>query len=142
MNSQSPDPATADHDDLDSRYGRTAGHRRRQKAIAWVAGALIAAVFVAWVVWVAFDGTSATVEARDVGHLVVDDRTVRVDYEVSMPPGTAAQCAVEAQNDTHAIVGWKIVDIDASERFTRAFSTTVITTETAVTGLIYQCWLV
>lgn len=137
----SPTTTPGEADALDSRYGRTRGHRRRDKAIGWGAGILITLVFVAWVVWVAFDGSGATIDVRDTGHSIIDDRQVRIDFEVSMPAGTSAQCALEAQNETHAIVGWKIIDIDASDRFTRPFSVTVTTTELAVTGLIYECWL-
>ncbi len=139
MTSQTSD--TGGTGTLDARYGRTPNRRRREKLAGWTVGSLITLVFVAWVVWVAFDGADATIDARDIGHSVIDERSVRVDFEVSMPAGTSARCAVEAQNNTHAIVGWKLIDIEASDRFTRAVSTTVHTTELAVTGLIYQCWL-
>jgi len=48
---------------------------------------------------------------------------------------------VQALNSTFAIVGWVIVDVAASSERTRTFTKTVRTTELAVTGLIYRCWL-
>jgi hypothetical protein len=38
-------------------------------------------------------------------------------------------------------VGWKVVDIPASDVATRGITETVRTTEQSVTGLIYRCWL-
>ena len=52
-----------------------------------------------------------------------------------------ATCALEVENEAHAIVGWKVVEIDASDRFTRSFTDTVRTSQPSVTGLIYRCWL-
>ena len=127
--------------ELDTRYGRTPQKRRRDIVIAWAGAIAVVLVFAAWVLWVAFDGTSATIEARDIGHKVLDDRTVSISYDVSMPPGTAAECALQVQDEAHSIVGWKVVEIGASELFTQAFTDTVRTTQRGVTGLIYQCWL-
>ena len=50
-------------------------------------------------------------------------------------------CALQAQNSTFAIVGWTIVDVPASDRRVRTLGADVRTTELAVTGLIYRCWL-
>lgn len=109
--------------------------------IAWAGAIAIVLTFAAWVIWVAFDGPGTTITARDIGHNVVDDRTVSISYEVTMPPGTAAECALQVQNEAHAIVGWKLVEIPPSERFTQSFTEIVRTTQLGVTGLIYQCWL-
>ena len=132
---------TAGSGELDARYGRTRQKRRRDLVIAWAGAIAIVIVFAAWVVWVAFDGTGSTIGSRDIGHRVIDDRTVSISYDVSMPPGTRATCALQVQNETHNIVGWKVVDIPASDAYTQAFTDTVRTTQLGVTGLIYRCWL-
>ncbi|HEU4808804.1 MAG TPA: DUF4307 domain-containing protein [Homoserinimonas sp.] len=136
-----PPGAGAGREGLDARYGRTGQKRRRDRTIAWVGAIAFVIVFAAWVVWVAFDGTGDTIGSRDIGHKVIDDRTVSISYDVSMPPGTTAKCALQVQNDTHNIVGWKVVDIPASDSYTQAFTDTVRTTQLGVTGLIYRCWL-
>ena len=47
----------------------------------------------------------------------------------------------QREDEAHAIVGWKIVDIPASKSTTRGFSDLVRSSELGVTGLIYRCWL-
>ena len=58
-----------------------------------------------------------------------------------MAPGTTASCALEALNEKYAVIGWKIVELPASSERTRSFTDVVRTSEPAVTGLIYRCWL-
>lgn len=128
--------------ELDARYGRTPGSRRRVLTIAIISGVLVAAVFVAWVVWAGLFASPAQFESNSTGTTVVSDREAIVKWEFTVPPGTAARCAVEAQNVEFRVVGWKIVDVPASAELTRTFSTTLRTTEQAVNGLIYRCWLV
>ncbi|MEY2848217.1 MAG: hypothetical protein RI885_882 [Actinomycetota bacterium] len=107
--------------------------------MAWVAASGVLIVVAAWVVWAGLDGLRTGVDVFDTGHSVVDERTVSVTWQVTMDPGTTARCAVEAQNEDHAIVGWKVVEIPASDLRTRSITERVTTTELAVTGLIHRC---
>jgi len=126
---------------LDQRYGRTPKRRARRRLIAWIAGIAAAVVVVAWVVWAGLDGTSATIGTQDTAHLVVDSRSVQVEFDLTLPRGDTASCVVQALNDKFAVVGWKVVDIPPSDLAIRSFSETVRTSELASTGLIYDCWL-
>jgi hypothetical protein len=123
------------------RYGRTPGNRRRNRLLAIAAAAVFAVVLVAWVVWAGLDGSSADLDAEDTSHSIIDAHSVSVGFNITMPRGDTASCALQAQNDGFAIVGWKIVDIPASKELTTEVTETVRTTELAVTGLIYRCWL-
>ena len=127
--------------ELDRRYGRTRGDARRTRLILIVAAAGFAVVLVGWLVWAGLLSPGADLEAVDTGHTVVDDSLVQVRYQLTVEPGETVSCAFQAQNSTFAIVGWKIVDVPASERRVRTLGTDVRTTELAVTGLIYRCWL-
>ena len=131
-----------DRPDLDARYGRTPGRRRAGRLLGWGTGVGIVAVFAAWLVWGgALTGASASFEATDLGFALDGDRAITVQWQFTVQPGTAASCAIEAQNEIHGVVGWKVVELPASQERTRRFTETVLTTEQAVTGLIYRCWL-
>ena len=126
---------------LAARYGRTPAKRSRDRLIYLVAGAVAAIVVIAWVLWAGFDQASGTLDAEDKGSTIVNDRTVRISYQVSMPVGQSASCALQVQNKAHGIVGWRIVPVPASTRYTTSYTRTVLSSERGVTGLIYRCWL-
>ncbi len=126
---------------LDARYGRTPEKKRRDRWIYLIAGVLCAVVVVTWVIWAGLDQAGSTLDAQDTGHQIVDDRTVSISYQLSMPVGRTASCALQVQNEAHAIVGWRIVKIPASTNYTTGYTETVRSSERGVTGLIYRCWL-
>lgn len=126
---------------IEARYGRTPDRRRRTRLLAVVAGAGVLVVVIAWVVWVGLFGAQGGLDTRDLGYVLDGPTSVQVRYEVSVDAGRTASCAVEALNSDFGIVGWKVVDLPASDRATREFRDTVTTSELAVTGLIYRCWL-
>ncbi|MEP6481520.1 MAG: DUF4307 domain-containing protein [Rhodoglobus sp.] len=132
---------TTPRTDLDARYGRTSSSRLRTRVIVIATAIAFTVVFTLWLVWGGLFGAPAQLQANDTGYTVVDDSTVKVTWELTVPPGTVTQCAVQALNSTFGIVGWKIVDVPASPLLTRDLSEAVRTTEPAVTGLIYRCWL-
>ncbi|WP_368499309.1 DUF4307 domain-containing protein [Herbiconiux sp. A18JL235] len=132
---------STDDDLLASRYGRTPGRRMRGRLIAGIAGAAVAVVIAAWVVWAGLDGTNSTIGTQDTAHRVIDDRSVEVSFDVTIPVGDTASCVVQALSEKFAVVGWKVIDIPASDRATQSFSELVRTSELATTGLIYDCWL-
>ncbi|OYX59416.1 MAG: hypothetical protein B7Y93_00200 [Micrococcales bacterium 32-70-13] len=126
---------------LDERYGRTAGAERRTRTAMIVAGVVFAVVFTAWVVWGGLSGTNAELETRELGYANVTDRSIDVRWEVSVEPGTAVSCAVQALNESFGIVGWKVVDLPPSTERTRVLVESLRTAERPVTGLPYRCWL-
>lgn len=126
---------------IEARYGRSPSRQRRTRLIAIVAGAGVLAVVISWVVWAGLLGPGASLGSRDLGYTVVADDAVEVRYEVTSDPGQTVSCALQALNSTFAIVGWKVIAIPPSEQGTRQFRETLRTSEPAVTGLIYRCWL-
>ena len=126
---------------LAQRYGRTPERARRSKLVGWVAAGGFAVVLGAWLWWGGVLETPSELQYRDIAHTVVSDAQVDVTYEVTTAPGQDVSCAVQALNSSFGIVGWVVVDIAPSEQWTRVFSTTLRTSETAVTGLLYECWL-
>jgi len=126
---------------LDERYGRTARSSWNNKAIGIVTAVGFTAVLGAWLWWGGVLETPSQLQYRDVAHTIVDETEVSVTYELTTAPGTEVTCAVQALSASYGIVGWQILDIPASERWTRVFDTTLRTSEPAVTGLLYECWL-
>ena len=127
--------------DLDARYGRSPKAKRNNRFIVVTVAIGFVAVFTAWLVWGGLLEAPAQFEAKDTGFEIVDDSTVTVRWQFNVPENTDARCAVQALNSTFAIVGWKVVDVPASDQRNRALSETIRTTEQAVSGLIYRCWL-
>ena len=126
---------------LDERYGRTARSAKTNRTLGVLAGIGFAVVLGAWLWWGGVLETPSQLQYRDVAHTIVDDTEVSVTYEITAAPGTEVSCAVHALNASYGIVGWRIVVIPAGERWTRVFDTTLRTSEPAVTGLLYECWL-
>jgi hypothetical protein len=132
-------PATSP--DIDERYGRTPRNRKRTRTFAWTAAAGFAVVLIAWLTWGGVLEGLDKVDVIDVGHTILSDSEIAVTFRITEDPGTDVRCALEAQNETYSVVGWKIVDIPASQQRTREFTEVVRTTEASATGLIYRCWL-
>jgi len=126
---------------LDERYGRTPRSRLRDRRVLWIVAAFFAVVLTAWVVWAGLDGAGPSIEARDTRHQIIDENSISVTFEVSMPAGTRSSCAVQALNESFTVVGWKIIDLAPSDEYTRSFTELLHTTELSNTGLIYRCWL-
>jgi hypothetical protein len=143
MSTEPPDVSKqlAEPSGIDARYGRTGIRRRRERIVLWGMAGLFVVVIGAWVIWAGLDSVKPTVDARDIAHTIVDEHSVSVTFEVSVPTGTATSCAVEALNESFTVVGWKVIDLPPSTQFSRTFTEVVRTSELSNTGLIYRCWL-
>ena len=129
-------------DELAERYGRTRTRRTRDRMLVIGAAIAFAIVLVAWVVWAGFDGQKPSVEATDTGHrLMNEERAVEVSWTLSVPPGNETACIVQALDEDFTVVGWRVVEIPASEQYLRTFTETVRVAREANTGLISSCWL-
>jgi hypothetical protein len=127
--------------DLDARYGRTPGRRRRAVVVAVVVGALVLATVVAWVIWVGLFSPQAAIDNQDVGYTHVGDSELAITEQVSADPGTRVTCSFEGLSEKFAVVGWKVVDLPASAQRTTTHTVTVRISEPAVNGTVGSCWL-
>jgi hypothetical protein len=126
---------------LDERYGRTPRSATRTRALFIATAAAFVVVFAAWLVWGGLLGAPAQLDVQDTGYTIVDDQRVDVRFAVTSEPNTPISCAVQSLNSTFGVIGWRIVALPLSEDRTRTFVEQVRTSEPAVTGLIYRCWL-
>jgi uncharacterized protein DUF4307 len=134
--------AEPETDALAARYGRTRTNRTRDRLLLVGGAVVVAIVLVAWVVWAGLDGRKPSVQATDTGHrLMNEQRAVEVSWTLSVPPGNETACIVEALDEDFTVVGWRVVEIPASEQHLRTFTETVRVAREANTGLISSCWL-
>ena len=122
------------------RYGPPPDPRRRRRAV--VALALLGAAGVALVIWLGLRMASAPVSWAQVGFSIAGAESVDVTYDVTRAdPSVPVQCRVEAQNRSHAQVGVVVVEVPPATADTVRRTTTVRTSEAAVTGFVGECWL-
>lgn len=130
------DPATQQA--LESRYG--SGRRRKldRRAAYGIAGALVAAGLA----FFAFSGwqNGQQVSWQDIGYTAESDRVLNVKFEVTAKTGTTVACAVEGINASKATVGWKVLEIPASDQLTHTVTTKLIVTNPAVAVTTRECW--
>ncbi len=125
-------------DMLDERYGRTRSTGRR-----WVRGAVAAlgALVVGLFVWMTVANSLDAVDVDTTGFEVVDEHSVVLSFQFTAPVGRAVACAIEAQDEEHGVVGWRVVELPPSEAHVRAFRETIPTTAAATTGFVNSCWV-
>ncbi|MFB7893865.1 DUF4307 domain-containing protein [Microbacterium sp. NPDC056044] len=125
-------------DMLDERYGR-----RRSPARGWIigVGVAVAVAAVGLFGWTTVQSSLNSVEANTTSFEVVDEHSVTLGFQISSPPGAAVACAIEAQDQEHGVVGWRVVELPASELHARAFREAIPTTALATTGFVNQCWV-
>ncbi|MEZ3159660.1 DUF4307 domain-containing protein [Microbacterium sp. BWT-B31] len=125
-------------DMLDERYGRTPSARTR-----WIVGIVIAVAVLAGsgVAWATWSNAANSVSATTTTFRVDGGRAVVVTYQATAPVGRAFACVIEAQDEEHGIVGWKVVEHEASDEHIQAFSESVPTVAQATTGLVNSCWV-
>lgn len=134
--------AEQETDALAARYGRTRTNRTRDRWLLIGAAVAFAVVLIAWVVWAGLDGQKPSVQATDTGHrLLNEERAVEVTWTLSVPPGNETACIVQAFDEDFTVVGWRVVEIPASDQYLRTFTERVRVAREANTGLISTCWL-
>ncbi|MBF0723839.1 DUF4307 domain-containing protein [Sanguibacter inulinus] len=104
----------------------------------------VAAVTVAVlsIAWVTMGPTASTVRGKDFGYSVKGPEAVDITFDVAKPKDSTVVCTVEALNENYAQVGTKEVTIGPAEVSEARYTTTIATTELAVTAVVDECVLV
>lgn len=120
------------------RYGPAPDPRRRRLVVAGLV--TLGVLGVAAAVWLGLASAAAPVHWSQVGFRIDGPDAVDVTFQVTRAdPSTPARCTVEAQNSAHGQVGVVEVEVPASADATVRLTTTVRTSEPAVTGLVTSC---
>lgn len=129
---------TSAGDHLNDRYGvSNSPSRRRWARLAIAAVATVFLAVVLWVAWVFVTGDP--VKANTLGYHHVSDTEVRVDFSVTMTPGTEARCGVEALNENRGQVGFTVAHIGPQTEYITTHSIVVTTQQDAVAGAVKTC---
>jgi hypothetical protein len=131
-----PGPTTQDM--LDERYGRGRSASRRWAIFGGLAAAVVAVVLFAWMT---VANSLNAVSAETTGFEVTSGHEVSLRFQVSAPAGRSIACALEAQDEQHGVVGWRVVEYPASDMPVRAFQESLPTAAEATTGLVNACWV-
>jgi Domain of unknown function (DUF4307) len=123
---------------LDDRYGRATPARRRIGLAIAIAIGTVAVLLLGWMV---ISSALDDVDADATGFEIIDDHSVTLDFQVTVPPGRAVACAIEAQDEEHGVVGWRVVEFSASEHPSSAYHEVIPTTALATTGFVNSCWV-
>ncbi len=105
----------------------------------WVIGGLGIGAGVALAVWFGLASSAGQITWQTYGYKVLDDRTVRVTFDVTRAGGAPLTCRVRALASDFGTVGTVAVPVPAAPRDTSRHTTTVRTTSRAVTGEVTGC---
>jgi hypothetical protein len=97
------------------------------------------AIGVALATWLGLANTLGQVTWTDTGYKVIDDRSVRVDFDVHRRAGQAVTCRVHALDQTFAVVGVVDVAVPATTQPSVHRQVVVRTASRAVTGVVESC---
>ncbi len=124
-------------DMLDERYGTHRSPRARWGMGIAIGIGIAAVVFFGWLT---VQNTLDDV-AVETTSFRLEDGSATIGFQITVPLGRSVACALEAQDEEHGIVGWKIVEYEASDLHTRAFRETIPLVAEATTGLVNSCWV-
>ncbi|MCR2817058.1 DUF4307 domain-containing protein [Microbacterium jiangjiandongii] len=124
---------------LDERYGRRTS-RRRSRA-GWIIVAVVAVAATVSLGWSTVATSMSSVDVDATAYSVVDEHTVTVTFQVVAPSDGIVACALEAQDEEHGVVGWRVVEMSLERGRLQVFTETIPTTGEATTGLVNSCWV-
>lgn len=121
------------------RYDSHRGISRTTQVRLAVAAVTVAVLSIAWVT---MGPSASTVRGKEFGFSVQGPEAVDITFDVAKPRDATVRCTVEALNENYAQVGTKEVLVGPAEVDEARYTTTIATTELAVTAVIDECVLV
>ena len=119
------------------RYGPEPTATRRRLAIAGIVATAVVGVGIT--IWIGLGQASTPVRYDDFGFKVVSSEQIDVTFQVSMKPGTQAECTIDALAESYAQVGTVDVVVGPSDQLEGRYTVSVATSELATTGIVESC---
>lgn len=123
---------------LAERYGRTRSATSRR--VTWTIIGVVAVAATGLLGWSTVSNALSTVDTDTTGFTLAP-HAVDVRFQVSIAPGTEVACSLEAQDADHAIVGFRVIEVPASEDHSRVLTERIPTIAEATTGFVRSCWI-
>ncbi len=105
----------------------------------WALGIAFTLAFTVFASWRVLSVADQAIDATTTGFKVVDDRTLKLTFDVHKPPQVAVVCTVHAQDRKKNVVGTLFVDIPAATERTTTHEVLIKTTTQAFAGLVHDC---
>lgn len=112
---------------------------RANRIVAIVAGALTVAVLGLWSLS-QLGGSSSAIRADTLRFHPEGDSAITLEYHVTAPAGTPLACAIQAQDERHAVVGWDVVELEPVDAPSRDTSARIVTVGPATVVYVKECW--
>lgn len=106
----------------------------------WVIGTVAVVLMTAVAVWFGLAASLGRVHWYYTGHEIVSDSRVDVRFDLRRDPSRAVVCQLEAQDDSHTVVGRTLVEVGPTEESPSRHIEQVATATRAVTGYLTTCW--
>lgn len=119
------------------RYGQDR-LKSRDRVLAVIVASIAVVSFLVWAIFVSID-TSSQISHRDIAYEVIDEYSTTVTFEVAREPGQEVSCDLTVLNQSFAVVGFLTVEVAPSTSRSTVISSTVLTTELGVSGLVDDC---
>jgi hypothetical protein len=119
--------------------GRYGEQRPARRPLAVAALAVLAVVFLGWVVWAALRASAPEVSGEVRSFDVRGPHRVRVELTVSSPDPGRVTCRVQALDRTRGVVGVTSARVRVGESGRAGTAVTVRTRDTAVTAVVDGC---
>ena len=122
---------------LKSRYGTGKTTSRSQRRIVTAGASVLLVAFLVWAGFASIANTEIPTGSLR-GFTVIDQWHSTAVVTVSTTTDKVATCAIQAQNKSFAIVGYKEVRFKSSDPRSREI--TINTTEEPVSVSVHHCW--
>ena len=105
----------------------------------WALGIAFTLAFTVFASWRVLSVADQAIDVTTTGFKVIDDRTLKLSFDVHKPPQVAVVCTVHAQDQKKNVVGTLSVDIPAATDRTTTHEVLIKTTTQAFAGRVRDC---